>query len=181
MKRFIAVFSLLLPVIVYAIDFTKAQPGMSGITFVSKQMNVPVEGAFKRFTAKIRINPSKPEAGLANIEIDLASIDAGSEEANDEVRGKSWFNVAEFPRANFVSSSVKSLGAGRFEVLGKMTIKGKTMDTRAPFTFKEDKGMLLIDGAFTLNRLDFGIGSGLWSDTSVVANEVQIKFHVVLK
>jgi polyisoprenoid-binding protein YceI len=52
---------------------------------------------------------------------------------------------------------------------------------RAPFTLKEDKGVLSVDGAFTLKRLDFGIGSGLWSDTSVVADEVQIKFHLLLK
>ena len=55
------------------------------------------------------------------------------------------------------------------------------MEVRAPFTLKEDKGVLNIDGTFTLKRLEFGIGSGLWSDTSVVSDEVQIKFHLVLK
>jgi len=181
MKRLIAVIFMLLPVIAFAADFSKVQLDNSSITFVSKQMSVPVAGVFKKFTANIRINPAKPETGMANIEIDLASIDAGSMEANDEVKGKSWFNVAEFPKANFVSSSVKALGGGKFEATGKMTIKGKTMEMHAPFTLKEDKGMLNIDGVFTLKRLDFGIGSGLWSDTSVVADEVQIKFHVLLK
>ena len=181
MKRLIAVIFMLLPVIAFAADFSKVQLDNSSITFVSKQMSVPVAGVFKKFTANIRINPAKPETGMANIEIDLASIDAGSMEANDEVKGKSWFNVAEFPKANFVSSSVKALGGGKFEATGKMTIKGKAMEMHAPFTLKEDKGMLNIDGVFTLKRLDFGIGSGLWSDTSVVADEVQIKFHVLLK
>jgi len=180
MKRLIAVISILLPVIAFAADYSKVQPD-SSITFVSKQMSVPVAGVFKKFSANIRINPAKPETGTANIEIDLASIDAGSMEANDEVKGKSWFSVAEYPKASFVSSSVKALGGGKLEATGKMTIKGKTIEVRAPFTLKEDKGLLNIDGVFTLKRLDFGIGSGLWSDTSVVADEVQIKFHVVLK
>jgi len=180
MKRLFAAIFMLLPAIAFAADFSKVQPD-SSITFVSKQMSVPVAGLFKKFTANIRINPAKPETGMANIEIDLASIDAGSMEANDEVKGQSWFDVAEYPRANFVSSSVKALGGGKFETAGKMTIKGKTIEVRAPFTLKEDRGLLNIDGAFTLKRLDFGIGSGLWSDTSVVADEVQIKFHVVLK
>lgn len=30
---------------------------------------------------------------------------------------------------------------------------------------------------FPIKRLDYGIGSGVWSDTDTVANEVQIRFH----
>lgn len=181
MKILFFVLSMLFSLGAQAAEFSKVQADKSIIMFVSKQMSVPVEGMFKKFTAHVRINPAKPEAGKAHIEIDLASIDAGGAEANDEVKGKSWFNVAEFPKAEFVSSSVKALGAGKFEAAGKMTIKGKSMEVRAPFTLKEEKGELNIDGAFNLKRLEFGIGSGLWSDTSVVADEVQIKFHVVLK
>ena len=180
MKRLIAVISMLLPVIAFAAEYSKVQPD-SSITFISKQMSVPVAGVFKKFSANIRINPAKAEAGMANIEIDLASIDAGSMEANDEVKGKSWFSVAEYPKASFVSTSVKTLGGGKYEAAGKMTIKGKTIEMHAPFTLKEDKGVLNVDGVFPLKRLDFGIGSGLWSDTAVVADEVQIKFHIVLK
>ena len=181
MKNLLFVLSMLLPLVAQAAEFSKVQTDKSTITFVSKQMSVPVEGVFKKFTVHVRINPAKPETGMAHIEIDAASIDTGSVEANDEVKGKSWFNVAEFHKAEFISSSVKALGAGRFEAAGKLTIKGKSMEVRAPFTLKEEKGMLYLDGAFTLKRLEFGIGSGLWSDISVVADEVQIKFHVVLK
>lgn len=181
MKRLLVALSMLLPLVANAADYSKVQADQSSITFVSRQMSVPVEGVFKKFTAHVRINPAKPEAGVAHIAIDLASIDAGSTEANDEVKGNSWFNVAEFPKAEFLSASVKVLGAGRYEASGKMSIKGKTMEMRAPFTLKEEKGVLSIDGAFPLKRLDFGIGSGLWSDTSVVADEVQIKFHFVVK
>lgn len=181
MKRLIVALSMLLPVIAYAVEYSKVQADRSSISFVSRQMSVPVEGMFKKFSAELRINPAKPETGMARIDIELASIDAGSVDANDEVKGKSWFNVADFPRANFVSSSVKALGGGKFEATGKMTIKGKTLEMRAPFSLKEDKGVLNIDGVFPLKRLDFGIGSGLWSDTSVVADEVQIKFNFVVK
>lgn len=181
MKNIVLASLLLLSASAGAAEFNKVLPGKSSIAFVSRQMNVPVEGAFKKFTAHVRFNPSKPESAAAHIEIDLASIDAGSMEANDEVKGKSWFNVAEFPRADFVSTAVKAVGGGKFEVSGKMTIKGKTLEVRAPFVVTEAGGALSIDGSFALKRLDFGIGSGVWGDTSVVADEVQIKFHVVFK
>lgn len=181
MKYFLIALSILFSCATQAAEYVNVQLDKSSITFVSKQMNVPVEGVFKKFKAHVRINPAKPEAGMAHIEIDLASIDAGSTDANEEVKGKSWFNVAEFPNAEFVSSAVKSLGGGRYEATGKMTIKGKSLAIGAPFTIKEDKVALNIDGVFNLKRLDFGIGSGLWSDTSVVADDVQIKFHLMLK
>jgi len=181
MKILAAVLMLQLSVTAYAAEYSKVQLGNSKITFLSTQMGVPVQGDFKKFGADVRLNPAKPESGSAKIAIELASIDAGSAEANDEVKGKNWFNVAEFPRAEFISGSVKALGGGNFEVLGKLTIKGKSMEVHSPFTIRENKGVLEIDGAFTLKRLDFGIGSGIWSDTSVVADEVQIGFHIVVK
>ena len=181
MIRPLAILSMLASSFAYGAELSAVQFDQSSIAFVSRQMNVPVEGAFKKFTAQINIDPARPEAGRARIEIDLASIDAGSTEANDEVKSKSWFNTREFPKASFVSSAVKALGGGRFEAVGKMTIKGKTLESRAPFIIKQEKGVLILDGAFPLKRLDYGIGSGVWSDTSVVADEVLVKFHFVLK
>lgn len=177
------VFALLLslPLVANAVEFSKLQLDKSKITFVSKQMSVPVEGVFGKFSANVRINPAKAEKGKAQVDIDLASIDAGNAEANDEVKGKNWFDVVTYPRASFVSSAVKPLGGDKYEAAGKLTIKGKSVELHAPFTMREEKGVLNIDGVFAIKRLDFGIGSGLWSDTSVVADEVEIKFHLVLK
>lgn len=181
MIRLLAILSLLASSFAHGAELSAVQLDKSTIAFVSKQMSVPVEGDFKKFSAQIDLDPTRPEAGRARIEIDLDSIDAGSTEANNEVKSKSWFNTREFPKASFVSSAVKVLGGGRLEATGKMTIKGKTLETRAPFTLKQEKGVLILDGAFPLKRLDYGIGSGVWSDTSVVADEVQVKFHFVLK
>lgn len=181
MIRLLTILTMLASSFAYGAELSTVQLDKSSIAFVSKQMNVPVEGVFKTFTAQINIDPARPEAGRARVEIDLSSIDAGSTDANDEVKNKNWFNTREFPKASFVSSAVKALGGGRFEATGRMTIKGKTLESRAPFTLKQEKGVLILDGAFPLKRLDYGIGSGVWSDTSVVADEVQVKFHFVLK
>lgn len=181
MTRALVMLSLLLSCHAHSAEYSSVQPDRSSITFVSRQMNVPVEGTFRKFDARIRFDPARPETGNAQIDIDLSGIDAGSEEANDEARGKQWFNVLEFPKASFSSSSVRPLGNGRFEASGRMTLKGKTLKTRATFTFKQENGTLSLDGAFPLKRLDYAIGSGIWGDTSIVADEVQVRFHFVLK
>jgi len=162
-----------------AIEFNQFQPAKSSLSFVSKQMNVPVEGQFKSFGSKLAFDPARPAAAKAELEIDLASIDAGSKDANDEVAGKAWFNTKAFPVAKFVSSAVKPLGNNRFEVSGKMTIKGRTLDLTTPVTVTQQGNSASFDGSLVLKRADYGIGDGIWADFGTVANEVQIKFRLV--
>ena len=150
----------------------------SFIRFVSRQMNVPVEGKFRKFSAQVDFDPAKLASSKAQIEVDLGSIDTGSSEADTEVKGKAWFNLPVFPTAKFVSTGLKSLGGGRYEAAGKLTIKGKTFDVTAPFAAKQEGGTTVFDGGFTLLRLQFGIGEGPWSDTETVANEVQVRFKL---
>ena len=154
-------------------------PAKSEINFVSKQMNVPVDGRFRKFSAKIDFDRAKPAASKAEIEVDLNSVDTGSDEADSEVKSKGWFNIAVFPSAKFVSTAVKPAGAGRYEVSGKLSIKGKAMDVTAPVSVKQEGGNTVFEGGFTLMRLQYGIGEGVWSDTDTVANEVQVRFRLV--
>lgn len=151
----------------------------SRITCVSRQMNVPVEARFKKFTAQIAFDSAQPAAGKARIEIEVDSFDIDNAEVNDEVKGKTWFDARSFPRATFVATGIKSLGGGRFEVRGPLTLKGKTLEVVAPFSYKEEAGTAVFDGAFAIKRLQYNIGEGVWKDTDTVADDVQIKFHIV--
>lgn len=152
----------------------------SRITCVSRQENVPVEAQFRKFTAQIAFDPARPETGKAQIEIDLDSFDIGFAEYNNDAKGKNWFDVRNFPRATFISTGMRALGGGRFEARGPLTIKGKTNEVVAPFTYKEDAGIGVFDGVFAIKRLQYNIGEGVWKDTDTVANEVQIKFRIVV-
>lgn len=152
-------------------------PDKSILSFVYKQMGVPVDGQFKNFSAKINFDPARLAAAQAEIDLDLASIDAGSAEANDEVAGKVWFNAKAFPRAKFVATGVKALGGNRYEASGKLTLKGQTREVTAPFTFAPQGNQSVFDGSFILKRADFAIGEGIWADFGTVANEIRIKFR----
>jgi polyisoprenoid-binding protein YceI len=158
----------------------KIIPGKSKIRFVTKQMNVAVEGQFKKFDATVAFDPAKPEATKAEFDVDLGSIDLGNEEGESEVRRKLWLNVDAFPKAKFAATSVKSLGGGKFQASGPLTIKGVSHDVVAPFTLTEAGGMRTVEGQFPLKRLQFKIGEGPWSDTGTVADEVLVRFKFVL-
>ena len=161
-----------------AVEFNQVVNDKSSINFGYKQVGVPLEGKFKKFVAQINFDPAKPEAATAKVDIDVASIDTGSDEGNDEVGDKEWFNAKAFPTAKFVSTAVKALGTNHYEVQGKLTIKGKTLPVSAPFTYRTDAATATFDGAFAIKRLDYNIGEGEWTDLSTIANDIQIKFHI---
>lgn len=180
MKNWLALLLFCLAAPGIAEEFTVLRPQQSSITFTSTQMGVPIDGSFRKFTADIHVDPTQPAQGRARIDIDLGSIDTGNDEADQEVSGKAWFDTKAHPTASFVSTQVKALGKGRFEVLGDMTIKGTTLKVRAPFTVEQKNSMVIITGSFPIRRLDYGIGSGIWSDTDAVANEVLLDFRFTL-
>ena len=158
----------------------KVDASKSRIRFVSKQMNVPVEGAFKKFDAAVAFDPAKPEATKADFEVDLGSIDLGTDDGNTEVKRKAWLNVDAFQKAKFTAMSVKALGGGKFEARGPLTIKGVSQNIVAPFTMTEAGGARTVDGEFTLKRLQYKIGEGVWADTDTVADDVVVRFHFVI-
>lgn len=160
-----------------AVEFNRVLE-RSKIGFVYKQMNVPMEGSFKRFSSSVAFDPVRLNASSARFDIDLTSIDTGATDADEEIQGKLWFNTKVFPKAQFVSSSIKATKPGRFDVYGKLTLKGKALDVIVPVDFRQDGVNAYFDGAIVIRRADFGVGEGIWSDFGTVANDVQIKFSL---
>ena len=158
----------------------KIDRAKSFIRFVTKQMNVPVEGQFKRFDATVTFDPAKPEATKAEFEVDLGSIDLGNEEGETEAKRKVWLNVEAFPKARFVAESVKLTAPGKYVATGPLTIKGISQPVTAPFTLSDAAGVRTVEGQFTMKRLPFKIGEGPWADTDTVADEVLVRFRFTL-
>jgi polyisoprenoid-binding protein YceI len=151
----------------------------STVTATSKQMNVPTDGKFNKFTAQVAFDPAKPTAGTASITIDTGSYDLGDDDYNKQVRGAEWFDAAKYPTATFVSSAIAPAGGNKYNVTGKITIKGKSQTLTVPVTVTQQGATETFDGALPIKRTQFDVGTGEWKDTSVVADDVVIKFHIV--
>ena len=63
---------------------------------------------------------------------------------------------------------------------GKLTIKGASANVVVPVTLAQAGATTTATGAFAIKRLDFKIGDGDWNDTSMVANDVQVRFKLAL-
>ena len=158
----------------------KLVPAQSEIVFVSKQMGVPVEGRFKKFDAQLSFDPAKPETSKIAMTVDVASATLGVPESDAELPKAPWFNTAKFPQATFQSTSAKGLGGGKFEIHGKPSIKGQSQDVVVPVTLTQSGATTTATGVLPIKRLAFKIGEGEWSDTGMVADDVQVKFKFAL-
>ena len=158
----------------------KLVPEQSEIVFVSKQMGVPVEGRFKKFDAQVAFDPAKPAPSKVAFTVDTGSATLGVKETDAELPKPVWFNVPKFPQATFQSSAIKAVGAGKYEVAGKLSIKGAAQDVVVPVTLTQSGAITTAAGSFAIKRLAFKIGENEWADTSMVADEVQVKFKLAL-
>jgi polyisoprenoid-binding protein YceI len=155
-------------------------PAQSEVTFTAKQLGVPLPGRFKRFSAQSSFDPRAPQSSQISFQVDLGSVSINPDSDVELVKPE-WFNVPKFPTATFQSSRIKALGGGRFEVVGKLSIKGNARDLVVPVTIAQAGGLTTATGDFALHRLDFKVGDGDWADTSIVANDVQVHVKLVLQ
>ena len=158
----------------------KLVPAQSDIGFVFKQMGVPVEGRFKKFDAQISFDAAKPATSKVAFTVDIASATLGAPETDAELPKADWFNTAKFPQATFASSAFKVLSAGKYEVTGKLSIKGQSRDVVVPVTMTQAGAVTTATGVFPIKRIAFKIGENEWADTSMVADDVQVKFKLAL-
>jgi polyisoprenoid-binding protein YceI len=162
----------------------KLVPAQSSVAFVIKQMGVPVEGQFRKFDAQVQFDPAKLATSRIGFSVDVGSATLGSKEADAEMPKPVWFNAPKFPQAVFQSSSIKALGGGKFEVAGKLSIKGNSRDVVVPVTLAQTgSGAALATtatGTLAIARLAFKVGEDEWADTAMVADEVQVKFKLAL-
>jgi len=158
----------------------KLVAAQSEITFQVKQSGVPIDGRFRSFEAQVALDPKAPQGGSVMLSIDTASATVGFAESDAELPRPAWFNAPKFPRATFQSSVIKSVGPGRLQVAGKLTIKGASQDLLVPVTIVPAGALSTATGEFVVKRLDFKIGENEWTDLSLVANDVRVRFKLVL-
>jgi polyisoprenoid-binding protein YceI len=154
----------------------------SSIVFGGRQMGVPIEGAFEKFSAQIEFDPDRPEAGRIIIEVDMASVQLPVADVVVEIKKEKWFDVGRFPIGRFEASTIEARGDGEFVAHGKLTLRDVTQEVALPFSLSLDEAagtlQATAQGELEVSRLAFGVGSGEWGDKSIVADEVGIRIEI---
>ena len=161
-------------------EFAKVVATGSEISFTTRQMGVPVEGKFGVFSARIALDPKAPQSGSVGLTIDTSSARFGAAMLDAEVSKPTWFSSSKFPQASFDSNQIKALGGGKFEVGGKLSIKGSVRDVVVPVQLTQSGASSTATGTLTIKRTQFKVGENEWADTSLLADEVVVKFRLQL-
>ncbi len=156
----------------------------SSVGFTTSQAGAPVTGSFEVFEAQIAFDTADLAAGTVDVLIAMTSVTTGAADRDTAIRSKDLFDVEAFPTAYFETTSFRHEGGERYRAEGRLTMRDVTRDVVLLFTLHiapdETPGQLRARarGSLAIDRLDYGIGKGLFRDTSVVPNAVEIHFDI---
>ncbi len=157
----------------------------SAVTFTATQSGAPVEGRFEQFTADLAFDPEELAGSSFVVEIDMASVESGNTDRDNALRSNGLFDVAVWPLAIFEADDVAAVGDGQYEARGTLTLRDQTLPIVLPFTLSLDgapgERLATAEGSVTINRTDYGVGQGMFADTSVIPDPVEIAVRIVAR
>ena len=188
MKKTVAIFVLVVSmfcVCVFAFaeeEIWEIDKAHSNIYFDVRHTYATVRGRFDEFSGTVRFDPDKLTMSSVRFEVKTKSINTRIPNRDNHLRSEDFFAVNEYPSMTFQSTGVKQKEGNQYTLEGSLTIKGKTSKMAVPFTYfglRENplkKGQMVagFETRFTIDRLDYGVGSGKFFEMGVVGNKVDI-------
>src|SRR5262245_51776467 len=160
-------------------EWTPREGGRLG--FVASWEGIEFEGVFHRFDAAVAFDPTDLAGSRFEVKVDVTSADTQSSDRDEGLADPEWFDYAKFPQATFESSSIKSLGEGKYEAAGTLTIKGISHDITFPFAWEEHDRVAHLKGETMLKRTDYHIGEGEWAEDNTVGFDVRVNVDLTLE
>ena len=179
-------FSLLAGVLSLAAPLAMAQTSTwvpdkahSEVDFSILHMSLSkVHGRFGNIGGTVVMNEADVTKSTVNITIDVSTVDTGVAPRDNDLKGPNIFDVAQFPTATFVSTSVAKSGAG-LTVTGNLTLHGVTKPVTlavegptGPVQGMDKKPHEGFSATTTISRSAFGIAAKMPS--AVLGDEVQL-------
>lgn len=161
----------------------KIDKAHSNIYFDVRHTFVTVRGLFEDFSGTMVFDPEDKDASRVAFEVNVDSIDTNIEKRDAHLRSADFFEVSQFPHMRFESTRIEDApGEDQYTLKGRLTIKGVTRSVAVPFTYLGmrdnplEKGQQVagFEGEFTINRLDYKVGSGKFAKMGVVGETVHI-------
>lgn len=159
-------------------DWVQA-PG-SSLVFAGTYQGEVFSGHFPGFRTRLRFDPAELESARLDVDIPLAGVTTGNPDYDGEMRGAAFFDVGRYATARYTASGFRALEDGRYAADGVLQLRGTSRPVTLTFAWEEGEQPVL-SGRATVDRLDFGIGDGMWADTSIIPAGISISTRVVFR
>lgn len=177
MLRAIALIAAVASLPAFAEECHPVDASRGSVLYEVKQAGAPFRGTFRRFGGQVCLSGER--VTRIDVWLDPASVDSGLPEIDAALKDKNFFDTDQYPRATYNSQSVEAQGAAQL-AHGTLQMKGKRRNLDVPFKFQRDSGRVVATGTLTLDRLDYDIGTGEWSNTQWLSGEVKVEFRAML-
>jgi polyisoprenoid-binding protein YceI len=133
-------------------------PQNSKVEFVGSKVTGSHNGSFGDFSGQVDYAGS-PEQSRVNITIKADSLTTDTPDLTKHLKTPDFFDVAKYPEATFVSTSIKAGGdkGASHTVTGNLTLHGVTKAVTFPATISVTPDVATVDSTFSINRKDFNI------------------------
>ena len=153
----------------------------TSISFEATHFFTPVAGSFKNFDGNLNFDPENLESSSADFTVQIASVETDNEKRNGHLQSEDFFDAKKYPEMKFTSSSFAKNGED-YTIIGNLTFRDITKEISVPVKMlgigdhpmKKGKLNTAMRAEFSLNRNDYEVGSGSWTATAVVGDEVKV-------
>lgn len=155
---------LLIVSIFFTIGISSAQKftpidAESKVSFVIKNFGLKVDGQLKGIKGSISFDPNALSNSAFNVSVNTNTINTDNSARDKHLRKEDYFHVEKFPTISFASTKISKTGtAGKYTVVGNLTMKGTTKPIEFDFTATPSNNGFFFKGSFTINRRDFNVG-----------------------
>ncbi len=169
MKKLIGIASLGLLLCAFTLVNLKPVDSEDAVTFVIKNFGINTGGSINGLKGDIKWDAANPAASQISASVDVNTLNTNIDMRDKDLKEEKYFNLPKYPTINFVSTAVSATS-----ITGNLTIKGTTKSITFPITVTPSGAGYLMQGNFTINRQDYGVGGG----SMVLANDVKVTLKV---
>lgn len=148
----------------------------SKVEWVGSKVTGKHEGGFKQFKGIVQVDPSAPEKGKVDVEIDTTSVYTDSEKLVGHLKTADFFDTEHFPKATFATTDVKK-GPEKWTITGNLTIRGITKSVSFPAKVLVSDAGVDVDADFAINRKGFDMKYTGKAD-DLIRDDVAIKLTI---
>ena len=153
----------------------------SRLGFRATQEEAGFEGYFRTWSAAINFDPKHLATSHVTVNVALASAFTADKDRDSYLPTADWFDAKRFPSATFTASKFVDKGAGHYEAIGDLSIKGVKRQVTLPFTLAITGDQAKMSGELVIDRTWFNVGAGKWKDPAEVGTKVTVVVNVLAK
>jgi len=180
MQRLLLCFSFLIFSFTAISQKYKPVDAGSKVHFNIKNFGIETGGDLSGLAGDINFIPSNITASTFDVSVSVKTIDTDNDMRDKDMKAKKYFDADTYPAITIKSTKVNRTNksaAGWYYFTGTLTMHGVTKPIEFPFSATLKGNDYLFVGGFTINRLDFGVGS----NSIILSNTVKVSLSVLAK